>query len=153
MGEDRELVLLDELNHGNVTQLKYYNIKEYANIGITETTQTVHLFLEYCSMTLSNLLNVYRREASRNAPDAWEFPNNLIQMIGYQILRGLTYIHSKGIIHRDLKPNNILIDRETGFLKICDFGLAKRDADGKDLEYSSLCLVWIGWLGLKCMGF
>ncbi|KRH93891.1 CMGC/Glycogen synthase kinase-3 [Pseudoloma neurophilia] len=37
----------------------------------------------------------------------------------------LSYLHSLGIQHRDIKPSNILIDK-LGFLKICDFGSAKR---------------------------
>ncbi|KAL7463931.1 hypothetical protein ACHAXS_004285 [Conticribra weissflogii] len=41
------------------------------------------------------------------------------------IVAGLEHIHKAGFAHRDLKPENILIGRD-GFLKICDFGMAKR---------------------------
>ena len=40
----------------------------------------------------------------------------------YQLCRGLAYIHSCNICHRDVKPDNLLVDHETGVLKLCDFG-------------------------------
>ena len=43
----------------------------------------------------------------------------------YQLFRSLAYIHSLGICHRDIKPQNLLLDPETGVLKLCDFGSAK----------------------------
>jgi len=41
------------------------------------------------------------------------------------ISKALIHIHNKGLIHRDIKPENCLIDKN-GYLKLCDFGMAKR---------------------------
>lgn len=43
----------------------------------------------------------------------------------YQVFRSLAYIHCLGICHRDIKPQNLLLDSNTGILKLCDFGSAK----------------------------
>ena len=48
-----------------------------------------------------------------------------IKIYVYQLFRSLAYIHSQGICHRDIKPQNLLLDPNTGVLKLCDFGSAK----------------------------
>jgi serine/threonine protein kinase len=42
-----------------------------------------------------------------------------------QMILALEYMHQNSIIYRDLKPENMLIDF-SGYLKIIDFGLAKK---------------------------
>jgi len=47
-----------------------------------------------------------------------------------QVLIGLSAIHQAGVIHRDIKPANILVtSRRPDFIKIMDFGIAKRVGD------------------------
>ncbi|HEX4415298.1 MAG TPA: protein kinase [Lacipirellulaceae bacterium] len=42
-----------------------------------------------------------------------------------QALRGLQHAHERELVHRDLKPQNLMLSRDTGQIKILDFGLAK----------------------------
>jgi mitogen-activated protein kinase 1/3 len=47
-----------------------------------------------------------------------------VQVIIYNTLCALNWIHSAHVMHRDIKPSNILIDEDCR-IKLCDFGLAR----------------------------
>src|SRR5262249_15032480 len=49
--------------------------------------------------------------------------------IARQVLEALRAAHQAGVVHRDLKPQNIMV-RFDGYVKVLDFGLAKRVSAG-----------------------
>jgi protein kinase A len=53
-----------------------------------------------------------------------KFSSDKAQFYAGQIIFIFAYLHSKNIVYRNLKPENILIGKN-GYLKICDFQLAK----------------------------
>jgi serine/threonine-protein kinase len=44
--------------------------------------------------------------------------------IGIQLARALDYVHPRGIVHRDVKPGNMIRVRDSGTIKLADFGIA-----------------------------
>ncbi|NJR64339.1 MAG: AAA family ATPase, partial [Leptolyngbyaceae cyanobacterium CRU_2_3] len=46
--------------------------------------------------------------------------------IGIQLAQALNSLHQHGIIHKDIKPSNILINPQTGQVKLTDFSIASR---------------------------
>lgn len=47
----------------------------------------------------------------------------LLKIYIYQIVKGISYLHSKRIVHRDIKCANILISQD-GVVKLSDFGVS-----------------------------
>lgn len=65
-------------------------------------------------------------------------PIPLVLDIARQVAKGLAAAHAKNIIHRDIKPANILIEHDSGRVKITDFGLARVSDDAKMTADGSL---------------
>ncbi|RJF92119.1 protein kinase domain-containing protein [Noviherbaspirillum saxi] len=50
--------------------------------------------------------------------------DGIMQWIGYQVLQVIELFGKAGLIHGDIKPDNFIFDRETGDLKVIDFGIS-----------------------------
>ena len=46
-----------------------------------------------------------------------------VRFLLYQLIAGMSFLHSHGVLHRDIKPSNLLVNAACD-IKICDFGLA-----------------------------
>lgn len=116
--KNRELDILKLLRHQNVVMLKDYFYTDEQTPSSQTMDKYLNVVMDYVPHNLYTVMkNCYR------TPGA--VPEVAIKLFAYQILRSLGYLHSIGICHRDIKPQNLLVDPETGLLKLCDFGSAK----------------------------
>jgi serine/threonine protein kinase len=101
---------MKELNHPFI--LKFY--------GAMQDDHTVYFLLEI--LLGGELFRTLRREG--------QFPENWSRFYAASVILAFCQIHSKKIAYRDLKPENLVMDAQ-GYLKIVDFGLAKKLESGK----------------------
>lgn len=111
--KNRELQIMKLVHHRNITDLKYYFYTQNEKDEVF-----LNLILEFVPETLYKASHYYVLKRLYMPPLE-------IKLYTYQMLRALNYIHLQGICHRDIKPQNLLINPDTGELKLCDFGSAK----------------------------
>lgn len=104
----REITILRNLVHPNIVTL--YDIIEPRDL---ENFDTLYLVTEYCQSDAKKLIK-----------SATHLQLAHIQLLMYNIMCGLKYMHSAEVIHRDIKPANILLNEDCS-VRICDFGLAR----------------------------
>lgn len=51
--------------------------------------------------------------------------------VAVELMDAIEYIHRKQVVHRDLKPSNVMVDVNTGYVKLIDFGCS----DGESYTY------------------
>ena len=105
-----ECNIMKELNHPFI--LKFY--------GAMQDEHTVYFLLEI--LLGGELFRSLRKEG--------QFPESTSRFYAASVILAFCQIHSKKIAYRDLKPENLAMDAE-GYLKLIDFGLAKKLEGGK----------------------
>ncbi|THY32997.1 serine/threonine protein kinase [Aureobasidium pullulans] len=130
--KNRELQIMRIVRHPNIVELKAFYYSNGDRVGLrpfdpptkslTQPGQKdevyLNLVLEFVPET------VYRASRYFNKMKT-TMPILEVKLYIYQLFRSLAYIHSQGICHRDIKPQNLLLDPNSGILKLCDFGSAK----------------------------
>ncbi|KAJ6799506.1 serine/threonine-protein kinase PEPKR2 [Iris pallida] len=110
----REMEIMQHLSgHPNVVALK----------AVFEDSDSFHLVMELCGG--GRLLDQMTKEGRYSEQKA----ANLIK----ELASVIRYCHEMGVVHRDIKPENILLTA-SGKMKLADFGLAVRVANGQRLS-------------------
>lgn len=129
-GLHREIMLLDQMKHASIIQLR----------DVFEDEEYLHLVTELCEG--GELFDKIVGRASRNKMDGEPscFSEEEAARVLYEILMAVKYMHRHGIVHRDLKPENILFtSKEEGSpVKIIDFGLARHFDKRQDVSMSTV---------------
>lgn len=118
--KNRELQIMRKLRHDNIITLKWF----FFSSGEKRDEVYLNLVMEFLPETLYKVERQYARAKQT-------LPVNFVRLYMYQLLRSMGYLHSLGFCHRDIKPQNMLLDSETGVLKLCDFGSAKQLISGE----------------------
>ena len=111
---------VNDIGHPNIVDIIDYGV---ISAG-TGREQLVYFIMEYLAGgTLSHLIR-------QHSP----LPPERSFSIAMQVADALAASHKMGIVHRDLKPDNIILSqrgRDTDFVKLLDFGIAKLTGDAK----------------------
>ena len=118
--KNRELQIMRRLEHCNIVKLMYF----FYTSGEKKDEIYLNLVLEFIPETVYKVARQYSKSKQ-------PIPVMFIKLYMYQLFRSLAYIHSQGICHRDIKPQNLLLDPDSGILKLCDFGSAKHLVRGE----------------------
>jgi serine/threonine protein kinase len=100
---DAEVAALCQLNHPNI--IRIYKYFREGDLFI--------IILEYCP----------GGDLQRMIDGTGELSMEVFADVGSQIVKALSFCHSRGIAHHDIKPSNVLFDGY-GRAKLADFGLA-----------------------------
>ncbi|EUB62717.1 cGMP-dependent protein kinase 2 [Echinococcus granulosus] len=88
-------------------------------------------FVFVCGLKIEAVALSFRDDAvACYLPFSGNFDDNITRFIVASVLEAFTYLHTNHIIYRDLKPENLLLDGR-GYIKLCDFGFAKKISPGK----------------------
>mmetsp|Transcript_22642 Transcript_22642/g.22841 ORF Transcript_22642/g.22841 Transcript_22642/m.22841 type:complete len:575 (-) Transcript_22642:303-2027(-) len=85
--------------------------------------KSLFLITEYCEIDLHQL--TYSKQ---NSKALLRTRKDFLSIL-FQMLKGISFVHSAGVIHRDIKPANVLIDKHLN-VKLCDFGFARTLPNG-----------------------
>ncbi|ORZ19875.1 Pkinase-domain-containing protein [Absidia repens] len=127
--KNRELQILRSLDHPNICVLRAHfyryedDAKKFSKRSKKDKTY-LNLVMDYMPETMYSVCQRYSKSKQR-------MPMLAIKLYMYQLFRSLAYCHHLGICHRDIKLYNILVDPNTGVLKLCDFGSAKPLVEGE----------------------
>ncbi|KAF7729307.1 hypothetical protein EC973_004563 [Apophysomyces ossiformis] len=92
-----------------------------------------HLHIVMPIMSAGSCHYLLRKHFKHGLEEQW------VACILKQVSLGLEYLHQSGLVHRDIKAANILLDYDTGYIKLADFGVSNYlHPMGTEFSYDSV---------------
>lgn len=88
------------------------NIIDLLNLSYDSNNGYVSMFFELMDYNVYELITEHKKP----------FDEQTTLILIYQLLKAISFIHSKNLFHRDIKPENCMVNKNTMELKLCDFG-------------------------------
>lgn len=88
------------------------NIIDLLNLSYDPNSGYVSMFFELMDCNVYELISEHKKP----------FDERSTLILIYQLLKAISFIHSKNMFHRDIKPENCMVVKNTMELKLCDFG-------------------------------
>lgn len=117
----REIAALKNLNHPNILQLH----------DIIHTGTSLYLVFEHLDQDLKKTL--YETQSGFNI--------KIVRSFMCQLLKAISFCHSRRILHRDIKLQNLLVNKN-GIVKLADFGLARGMAMPLQVYTKDVVTLW-----------
>ncbi len=124
-------------------QLVQRFLREAGTVGLLEHPNTIK-FYESGQLDDGKLfvaMEFIQGESLAHVIARGPLPPQKVEHILSQVCGSLGEAHEHGIVHRDIKPENIILTQKGSkgdFVKVLDFGIAKRDESAEDAAHAKL---------------
>ena len=115
LAEDEAFVARFRREALSAAKLQHPNIVQVFDSGQDRDSGRHYIVMEYVEGP--SCADLIRDRSQLDTTDAVRYVSDACH--------GLDYAHRAGVVHRDVKPGNLLVGRDSGTLKLADFGIAK----------------------------
>ncbi|CAI2332668.1 unnamed protein product [Caenorhabditis sp. 36 PRJEB53466] len=117
--------------------------KEFANVATITDQAEIQILAKLFHPAISNLLFFYGRKANdkiihclvldylpqemaKLRDQGFKFDTLDAKIYTFQLFCAIAHLAAKNIVHMDVKPQNVIMNQNSGLLKLADFGNARR---------------------------
>lgn len=123
----KTLALASEFEGAELVEARQRFFREAETAGRLQHPDIVTIFDAGEDRELAYIAMEYLKghDLQRHTQTAQRLPMPVVVRIAERVAGALAHAHSQGVVHRDVKPANVMVDLETGVVKVTDFGIAR----------------------------
>ena len=123
----KTLALSREFEGSKLTEARQRFFREAETAGRLQHPDIVTIFDAGEAQDLAYIAMEYIKghDLQRHAAPGRLLPVPQVLEIVARVADALAFAHQQGVVHRDIKPANVMVDLETGLVKVTDFGVAR----------------------------